>query len=111
MGLVTTAKGKAATRATRPSATARRRRRKPRDPYRAWRRRLDRYRPGLLGFTLDALAGMYGRPTWRPRNDPTSELILTILSANSADINAEKAFEALRTRYPSDPAGATTSAP
>jgi endonuclease-3 len=43
---------------------------------------------------------MYGRPAWRRRNDPTSELVLTILSQNSADVNAERAFESLGRRYP-----------
>ena len=43
---------------------------------------------------------MYGPPTWQRVHDPTSELILTILSANSADINAEKAFDALSRRWP-----------
>ena len=38
---------------------------------------------------------MYGTPVWQRVHDPTSELILTILSANSADISAEKAFDAL----------------
>jgi endonuclease-3 len=66
-----------------------------------------------VGFTLDALASMYGRPVWQRRNDPTSELVLTILSQNSADVNAERAFEALRRRYPSVPsaAGSTEPAP
>ena len=50
---------------------------------------------------LDRLAERYGHPTWEPRLDPTSELILTILTQNSADTNAEVAFEALRQRYPS----------
>ena len=53
-----------------------------------------------MPFVLDELAGLYGRPTWQRRLDPTSELILTILTQNSADIGAEVAFEALRTRYP-----------
>jgi endonuclease III len=44
---------------------------------------------------------MYGRPIWQRRLDPTSELILTILTQNSADTNAEVAFEALRHAYPS----------
>ena len=44
----------------------------------------------------------YGPPAWEPRLDPTSELILTILTQNTADVNAEKAFEALRAAYPSD---------
>jgi endonuclease-3 len=51
-------------------------------------------------FALDELAGLYGRPTWQRRLDPTSELILTILTQNSADTHAEVAFEALRARYP-----------
>ena len=46
------------------------------------------------------LAGYYGTPAWERRLDPTSELILTILTQNSADTNAEKAFEALRRAYP-----------
>ena len=50
---------------------------------------------------LDELAAYYGRPVWQRRLDPTSELILTILTQNSADTNAEVAFEALRQRYPS----------
>ena len=37
---------------------------------------------------------------WERRLDPTSELILTILTQNSADTNAEVAFEALRRAYP-----------
>ena len=42
----------------------------------------------------------YGRPVWERRLDPTSELILTILTQNSADTNAEVAFEASRQAYP-----------
>ncbi|MFP5343155.1 MAG: endonuclease III domain-containing protein [Candidatus Limnocylindria bacterium] len=72
------------------------------DPAASYARRLERYRPGLVRFTLDALATRYGRPVWRRRLDPTSELILTILTQNSADINAEVAFEALRHAYPGD---------
>jgi endonuclease-3 len=75
-------------------------RRKP-NPYTAWRKRLDRTRPGLVGFTLDRLAELYGRQEWERRLDPTSELILTILTQNSADVNAEHAFEELRRAYPS----------
>jgi endonuclease-3 len=50
--------------------------------------------------TLAALRAMYGTPEWQRVYDPTSELILTILSANSADINAEKAFDALCRQWP-----------
>jgi endonuclease-3 len=88
---------KATRRAARPKA---RKRRKP-DPVVAWKRRIDRYRPGLVEFTLDELAGVYGTPQWERRLDPTSELILTILTQNTADTNAEVAFERLRAAYPS----------
>ena len=79
-----------------------RRTRRPADPARAWASSLARRRPGLVPFVLAATNAAYGRPTWERRLDPTSELILTILSQNSADINAEKAFESLRRAYPSD---------
>jgi glycerate kinase len=81
-------------------ATKRKKRRKP-DPVKAWVRRLERTRPNLVRDVLDGLATIHGHPAWERRLDPTSELILTILTQNSADINAEKAFEALRAAYPS----------
>jgi len=90
----------AGAKATRPTARPRPRKRRFSDPGRTWAKRLERYRPGLVPFVLEELAGIYGRPTWQRRLDPTSELILTILTQNSADINAEVAFEALRARYP-----------
>jgi endonuclease III len=87
----------AAARRTSP----RRRRRKP-APYRAWASRLERTRPGLTTYVLDRLAERYGPPGWQRRLDPTSELVLTILTQNSADVNAEHAFQALREAYTSD---------
>jgi endonuclease-3 len=84
----------------RPKAKPKPKRAKP-DPAIKWSKYLARYRPGLLEDTLDALGGIYGPQIWRRRLDPTSELILTILTQNSADINAEKAFIALRAAYPS----------
>ena len=42
-----------------------------------------------------------GSAVWQRRLDPTSELVLTILSQNSADVNAERAFESLRAAFPS----------
>jgi endonuclease-3 len=56
-----------------------------------------------VDFVLEQLNARYGEPTWQRVYDPTSELVLTILSQNSADTNAEKAFEALRSAYASDP--------
>jgi endonuclease-3 len=75
-------------------------RRKP-NPYTFWAKGLERRRPGLVRFTLDGVASLYGHPQWERRWDPTSELILTILTQNSADVNAEHAFEELRKAYPS----------
>jgi endonuclease-3 len=84
-----------------PKRAVARRRRRPADPARAWARRLARTRPGLVSDTLEAMVAMYGRPSWTRVHEPTSELVLTILSQNSADINAERAFDALRERWPS----------
>jgi endonuclease-3 len=81
-------------------ARARPKRRAKPDPVRTWIKRLDKQRPNLMNDTLTALQTMYGRPTWARVYDPTSELILTMLSANSADIGAEKAFNQLCRRYP-----------
>jgi endonuclease III len=89
-------------RTARAAGTKKRpRRRRFSDPGRTWAKGLERRRPGLVPFVLDSLAGLYGRPTWERRLDPTSELILTILTQNSADINAERAFESLRAAFPS----------
>jgi len=76
------------------------RRRKFSDPGSTWAKGLERRRPGLVRYVMDELAERYGHPVWQRRLDPTSELILTILTQNSADTNAEVAFQALRERYP-----------
>jgi endonuclease-3 len=91
-------------RAAKPTARkkpARRAKRRKPNPYPAWRKRLDRTRPGLVGFTLERLAEQYGHQPWVRRWDPTSELVMTILTQNSADVNAEHAFVELRKAYPS----------
>ena len=75
----------------------------PADVARAWAIQLELERPGLISFVLDRLAEVAGRPVWEHRLDPTSELVLTILSQNSADTNAEAAFGALQAVYPSAP--------
>ncbi len=87
-------------RAARPARKAKHKRRAP-DPVKAWVRKLDRTRPNLVRDVLDGLASIHGHPAWERRLDPTSELILTILTQNSADTNAERAFESLRAAYPS----------
>jgi endonuclease-3 len=68
-------------------------------PATRWARRLGRTRPHLVEDVLAGLAGLYGVPSWRPRTDPVSELVTTILSQNTSDANAERAFLALRDRY------------
>ena len=84
------------------SRASKTKRRKPADPARAWARSLDRRRPGLVPFVLTELAALYGTPRNDTRLDPVSELILTILSQNTADVNSERAFQALRDAYPAD---------
>ena len=94
---------------SKPAARRAAKKRSPEQVARAWARQLDAKRPGLLAFVLDRLAEANGRPAWQRRLDPTSELVLTILSQNSADTNAEAAFAALRAAYPSAPAPADVS--
>jgi endonuclease-3 len=77
------------------------RRRRAVDPAKAWARRLERTRPGLVEFVLEGLGTFHGKPQWQRRLDPTSELVLTILTQNTADVNAEHAFESLRAAFPS----------
>jgi endonuclease-3 len=84
--------------ARKPAA---KRRAKP-DPAKAWAKRLSRTRPGLMGWVLQQLDAHYGTPVWARVHDPTSELILTILTQNTADVNAEHAFDQLRAGYPSN---------
>ena len=43
----------------------------------------------------------YGPVTWRPRMDPVAELVLTILSQHTSDLNSDRAFQELRRRLPS----------
>jgi endonuclease-3 len=96
----------APTPASKPKLKAKprpKRRQTPEQKARAWTKRLERTRPGLVPFVLEGLESLYGRPIWQPRLDPISELVLTILTQNTADVNAEKAFEALRQAYPSGP--------
>jgi endonuclease-3 len=49
-------------------------------------------------YTL--LRDAYGHPDWRPSYPPVDELVLTILSANTSDVNSGRAFQQLKTTYP-----------
>jgi endonuclease-3 len=42
----------------------------------------------------------FGRPVWRNPLPPLDELISTILSQNTNDVNRDRAFAALRNRFP-----------
>jgi endonuclease-3 len=46
------------------------------------------------------LHGAYGAPDWRPSYPAMDELVLTLLSQNTSDVNSGQAFEALKARYP-----------
>lgn len=55
------------------------------------------YSPGQV---MELLAPVYGRPVAQPSHDPVAELILTVLSQNTADTNSGRAFIQLLRRYP-----------
>jgi endonuclease-3 len=46
------------------------------------------------------LIEVYGEPRWRSHMDPISELVSTILSQNTNDVNRDRAFQELRERLP-----------
>ena len=45
------------------------------------------------------LDDLYGRPLWSPRYPPVDELVYTVLSQNTADVNTERTFAALKARF------------
>jgi endonuclease-3 len=47
------------------------------------------------------LAGVYGDRRWRRHAEPIDELIATVLSQHTNDINRDRAFEQLKRRFPS----------
>ena len=46
------------------------------------------------------LIQVYGQPTWRQHLPPVDELVSTILSQSTSDVNRDKGFYALKERYP-----------
>ncbi len=48
----------------------------------------------------EALLEAYGEPTWREALSPLDELISTILSQNTNDLNRDRAYNSLRARFP-----------
>jgi endonuclease-3 len=47
------------------------------------------------------LMEIYGRPQWRSHLDPISQVVSTIISQNTSDVNRDRAFERLRVRFAS----------
>ena len=52
-----------------------------------------------LPTILSTLAQAYGAPHWHPTHDPLGELVATILSQHTSDVNSDRAFAALRAAY------------
>jgi endonuclease-3 len=54
----------------------------------------------LLRRVVRILDDAYGRPVLSPRYPPVDELVYTILSQNTADVNTDRTFAALKARFP-----------
>jgi endonuclease III len=54
----------------------------------------------LLRRVVRVLDDAYGRPVLSPRYPPVDELVYTILSQNTADVNTDRSFAALKARFP-----------
>lgn len=52
-----------------------------------------------LNLVADRLFDYFGEPTWHIKLPAVDELVCTILSQNTNDINRDKAFQALKARY------------
>lgn len=48
---------------------------------------------------LELLGNAYPTQPWKPRHDPISEVVLTILSQHTSDVNSERAFEQLMATF------------
>jgi len=59
----------------------------------------DKARRSLIAKVDHILAEEYAEVEWRPSMDPMSELVLTILSQHTSDLNSEKAFAKLWARF------------
>jgi len=53
-----------------------------------------------VAWIYERLAEVYGLPEWRPNGDPLGELVATILSQHTSDVNSERAYRQLRERFP-----------
>ena len=48
----------------------------------------------------ERLLEIYGYPDWRSTLDPVSEVVSTILSQNTSDVNRDRAYDRLQARFP-----------
>jgi len=53
-----------------------------------------------VAWIYERLAEAYGLPEWRPTGDALGELVATILSQHTSDVNSERAYKQLRARFP-----------
>lgn len=56
--------------------------------------------PKQARWVHETLLQFYGEPRWRNPLPPLDELVSTILSQNTNDVNRDRAFAALRQRFP-----------
>jgi endonuclease III len=54
----------------------------------------------LVRWVHGRLLDYYGQPAWEANYAPLDELIGTILSQHTSDLNSQRAFEALKHRFP-----------
>ncbi len=57
--------------------------------------------PVSVEHIIDKLTPLYGPIEWKPRYNALDELIFTVLTQHTSDLNAERAFDELRRRIPS----------
>src|SRR3954469_16105340 len=53
-----------------------------------------------VAWIYERLVETYGLPEWRPTGDALGELVATILSQHTSDVNSGRAYEQLRRRFP-----------
>jgi endonuclease III len=58
--------------------------------------------PGLVAPVYEGLLAYYGVPEARPLQDPLSELVQTVLSQNTADVNSDRAYASLVRHFGGD---------
>ena len=56
--------------------------------------------PVPVHLIFEKLMPLYGPIEWRPRYNALDELIFTVLTQHTSDLNAERAFDELRRRIP-----------